>query len=313
MAPRVSWSSILPGLIALTAVLLIAAGILMFGGVGRIRGATIRLFVATNQARGVMRGTEVWIAGQKVGQVKDIAFRPPSTDTTSRLLIETRVRKRDAIQIRRDSRAEIRTGLRMIGPSVVYVSGGTSSSPAIEDGDTLYGMQDGAELRRAKLKAAIALLKPSVAYARASFARLTDTTGTVGAARSSGFADKMRRLRASVSRARGSFDGEGQAETALAVVASARATLARVDSIRAMLASSAGAVGRFRRDTSLMANVRDVRAELARVRGALGAADGNMSRFKTDSALTRSLANANDEMTLLMADMKRHPLRYLHF
>ncbi|HEU4995287.1 MAG TPA: MlaD family protein [Gemmatimonadaceae bacterium] len=313
MAPRVSWSSILPGLIALTAVLLIAAGILMFGGVGRIRGATIRLFVATNQARGVMRGTEVWIAGQKVGQVKDIAFRPPSTDTASRLLIETRVRKRDANQIRRDSRAEIRTGLRMIGPSVVYVSGGTSASPAIEDGDTLYGMQDGAELRRAKVKAAIALLKPSVADARASFARLRDTTGTVGAARSRGFADKMRRLRASFSRARGSFDGEGQTETARAIVTRARATLARVDSIRAMLASSAGSVGRFRRDTSLMANVSDVRAELARVRDALGAADGNTSRFKTDSALTRSLADANDEMTLLLADMKRHPLRYLHF
>jgi MlaD protein len=313
MPPRVSWSSILPGLIALTVVLMIAGGVLMFGGVGRIRGATIRLFVATNQARGVMRGTEVWIAGQTVGKVEDVTFRPPNTDTSSRVLITTRVRKRDAIQIRRDSRAEIRTGLRMIGPSVVYVSAGTSASPPIRDGDTLYGRQDGAELRNAKVKHAIAQLKPSLADARASIARMHDRNGTIGAARSDGFAAKVRQLRASFGRARGSFDGEGQVETARSIIADARVTLARVDSIRALLASSAGSLGRFRRDSSLATSVRNVRDDLAQMRQALVAADGNASRFKTDSTLTRSVTDANNEMTLLLADIKRLPLRYLHF
>lgn len=313
MPPRVSWSSILPGLIALAVVLLIATGVLLFGGVGRTRGATIRLYVATNQARGVMRGTEVWIAGQKVGQVKEVTFLPPNTDTASRVLIEAKVRRRDAVQIRRDSHAQIRTGMRMIGPSVVSVSAGTSASPAIQDGDTLYGVQDGAELRNAKVKLALAQLKPSLADARSSITRLRDPGGTIGAARSAGFASKMRRLRADMARLRGSLDGDGEAETARSIIANARVTLARVDSIRAMLASSEGMLGRFRRDTSLGSSVKGVRNELARVRDALTSGDGNTARFQTDSALTRSLTDADNEMTLLLADIRRRPLRYLHF
>src|SRR5688572_24268778 len=137
MAPRLSWSSLLPGLIAFAAVVLIAIGVIVFAGVGKIRGDTMRLYVRTNQARGVMKGSDVWLAGQKIGVVDEIGFGTPGGDTLARVVLALSVREKDAAQIRRDSHAQVRAGANIIGPIVVYISSGTPNSPAVRDGDTL--------------------------------------------------------------------------------------------------------------------------------------------------------------------------------
>ena len=108
MPPRLSWNRLLPGLIALAAVLLIAVGVVLFAGVGQVRGRKIHFYVLTDQARGVLHGTEVWLAGQKVGMVDGVTFRPPTTDSLARVLMAVSVRARDAEPIRRDSRADSR-------------------------------------------------------------------------------------------------------------------------------------------------------------------------------------------------------------
>ena len=87
--------------------------------------------------------------------------------------------------------------------------------------------------------------------------------------------------------------------------------MARVDSIRALLASPNTSVGRFRRDSTLLAEVDDVRNELALVRASLDSPDGTVGRARKDSALATALAQAQREMTLLFADIKKHPRRYL--
>src|SRR2546423_4839713 len=125
MPPRLSWRKLVPGLISLSVVLLAAISVLLFAGVGQIRGRKVRLYVLSDQARGVMRGTEVWLAGQKVGLVDGIDFRPPSNDTLGRVVITVSVRAREAQQIRQDSRAQIRTGTNIIGPVVVSLSTGS--------------------------------------------------------------------------------------------------------------------------------------------------------------------------------------------
>ncbi|MFL5601585.1 MAG: hypothetical protein ACJ78I_14435, partial [Gemmatimonadaceae bacterium] len=96
MPPRLSWRSVLPGLIAVAVVLSIALGLILFAGVGEIRGEKTRLYVVTDQARGVLHGTEVWLAGQKIGLVESVGFGAPSSDTSARVVITTNVLKRDA-------------------------------------------------------------------------------------------------------------------------------------------------------------------------------------------------------------------------
>jgi hypothetical protein len=41
--------------------------------------------------------------------------------------------------------------------------------------------------------------------------------------------------------------------------------------------------------------------------------DGTIGRVRADSSLLDAVANTQREMTLIMADIKRRPLRYIHF
>ena len=89
--------------------------------------------------------------------------------------------------------------------------------------------------------------------------------------------------------------------------------MARADSVRALVGSSSTSLGRFRRDSTLLAEVADIRDELARVRASLDESRGTAGRVLHDSAAFSALGDAQREMTLLFADMKKHPLRYNPF
>jgi hypothetical protein len=41
--------------------------------------------------------------------------------------------------------------------------------------------------------------------------------------------------------------------------------------------------------------------------------NGTLGRMRADSALFQALNGAEHEMTLIMADVHRRPLRYIHF
>lgn len=313
MAPRTSWSNLLPGLVALVAIILIGLGVVLFAGVGQIRGEKMHLYVLTNQARGVLRGTDVWIAGQKVGAVDAVEFAQPTTDTSSRVVIAVSVKVSAAQQIRKDSHAQVRAGANIIGPIVVYIAAGTPRSPPVRDGDTVRGRpQSDLELAGTKLNAASDELGPLLADAKTVIAHVQNPNGTVGAALRERGGSDVARLRAQVSQLRARMFGRSQPGPSTVMAASQRA-LARVDSIRALLNSTNSSFGRFRRDSTLGTAVAGVRDELAQLRGRLEQTDGTLGRFSTDSALTRSVADAQRDMKSLFDDIRRRPRRYISF
>lgn len=319
MPPRDSWSSLLPGLISLAVVLSIAAGVVVFGGIGRMRGETIRLYVLANQAHGLMSGSEVWLAGQKVGVVDKVEFLAPGADADSRVVIVVKVKAQDAAQIRRDSHAQVRSGGTVIAPKVVYVTPGTPASPQVAEGDTLRAApQSDIGNTGERLKAAAEQLGPLMTDARTVMASVHDPSGTVGAALAGGGGGgggtgDVARLRANVARLRNRLSGSAAGPGLETVLEQSRAALARADSVRALLASSGTSYGRFRRDTTLGATVANLRDELAELRARLDATDGTVGRFAGDSAIPRAVAAAQREMTLLSDDIRRRPLRYLAF
>jgi hypothetical protein len=63
----------------------------------------------------------------------------------------------------------------------------------------------------------------------------------------------------------------------------------------------------------LRREVADIRNELDIVRARMASPAGTVGRIHADSALLRELAAAQREMTLIMADIHRRPLRYVHF
>jgi hypothetical protein len=89
--------------------------------------------------------------------------------------------------------------------------------------------------------------------------------------------------------------------------------MAQADSIRALIASPTTSYGRFRRDSTLAREVADVRNELDIVRARMMSPNGTIGRIRADSTLLQAVANTQREMTLIMTDIQRHPLRYIHF
>ena len=312
MAPRLTWSRLVPGIITIAVVIIATVGVLMYSSVGRVPGEKLRLYVVTNSAHGVMRGTEVWLAGQKVGVVEDVRFRPVTTDTQARVIMAIDVRARDAAQIRHDSDVRVRTGSNLVGPIVVYVSAGTPASPAARDGDTLVApalgdVQDAVR----RLGEATKNFGPLMNDARAVMSYTRNPHGTVGALRRSGLGGEMTELRSQVSALREAFGGSSPARARF--MSSARVTLARVDSVRALLKSQENSIGRFRRDSTLGRTFASLRDEVAALRARMDEPTGTFQRFAADSAIQEALVTAQREMAILMEDFRKRPLRYIAF
>jgi hypothetical protein len=228
-----------------------------------------------------------------------------------------RVRERDAPLIRHNSRVQVRSGANVIGPVVVYIQGGTPDSPPVTPGDTIQARtQSDLGAAVAQLSDLTAEVTPLMADARTVISRLDDPSGTIGAfsrtiasdGGAGGLPGQMTRLRARLS-AFGDRAGPGPGD----VLPHARRALARVDSIRALLASPGSSFGRFRRDSTLRDAIGGVVEELSTVRALLDEQSGSLARFRSDSALMNSVAAARREMALLFEDVSKHPLRYLHF
>lgn len=312
MAPQLPWSRLVPGIITIVVLVAVTIALLLYSSVGRIPGDAVRLYLVTNSAQGVMRGTEVWLAGQKVGVVENVGFRPVSADTSARVIIAVDVRARDAGQIRRDSDIRVRAGANLIGPIVVYISPGSPQSPAVRSGDTLVAArQSDVQTALSRLGDATKELAPMMNDARAVMASARNPNGTIGALRQSGLGPGMTELRSRVSALRGRF--VASAEPRAQMMASARSALARVDSIRLLLRSDRNSLGRFRRDSTLRTSLASVRDEVAALRARMHDTGGTLGRLAADSAIQRSLTSAQAELTLLMEDMRRRPLRYIAF
>src|SRR5881275_1789276 len=115
MPHQLHWRELTGGIIAAAAIALLILVVLVFARVGALHGKKVTLYVVTDEAPGVLAGTEVWLAGEKEGVVKDVTFRPVTVDTLERILIITEVLEEALPSVRRDSYAQIRPGGRMIG------------------------------------------------------------------------------------------------------------------------------------------------------------------------------------------------------
>src|SRR5690349_8778345 len=104
MARRLSWSDVRGGLLACLVIAVTAAAILTFMRVGALHGDTFPLYALVGEARGVTKGSEVWLSGQKIGRITDIQFQSPTqADTNGRILISMEVLDEHRHAIHRDA------------------------------------------------------------------------------------------------------------------------------------------------------------------------------------------------------------------
>ncbi len=320
MPNRPQWQDLRTGIIAASVVVIGALLILVFGRVGIIHGKKITLFVTTDAARGVIRGTEVWLDGQKVGLVKGISFRPPTVAPSDRLVLEIHVLASARSHLRHDTRVDVRSGGSIIGDQVVSLTSGTVKSPPVADGDTIHaGEQLDLETVGADAVAASRELPVIISNVKVLAAQLHTAEGTLGAfgldqGRGTQMARvqaKAARLMARLSDSRGTiglaFDGSG------ALRPRTERAMAEVDSLRALIGSNQHSLGRFRRDSTLVQQIGRLRAELEEIQRLAATPTGTVGRLRGDSAIVRNIHRDLASLDSLFADIKKHPLRYIAF
>ena len=313
------WSALLPGLAVFGVVAAVAVVILVFGRVGKLHGRTTRLYITTSQARGVIAGTDVWLAGEKVGRVEGVEFRPPATDTSQRLLIALDVFESVRPLVRRDTRAQIRPGGSLIGAPVVHLVGGSAAAPEVAPGDTLMTIAPHefghAEDQIAQVAEDLPVVLDNFQSVRN---QLFSTRGTIGALGSDSGTREFRalnqraaRLSARATRRLGTLSRFDDGE----LIGRIQRALATADSLRRQASArhAFGATG----DSSIRRSVRDSRLQLDSIQEALGAPDSDAARrssARPDLAqLRQQVAATAAQMHRLEADMARRPLRYFVF
>jgi len=304
------WSDLRGGIISAVAILGVVLATLVFARAGVLHGRKVTLYVIADDATGVNTGTEVWLAGKHSGSVKEVAFRTPTNDSAGRLIIRTEFLARDLHLVRRDSWAQVQAGGKLLGTPVIYVAAGSSSRPGLRDGDTIQARPKPRALDViAQAKGAVPAFRELMTEVSALNAQLSRQTGTIGAYRARGM-PAMAEAADRASRLGGKLTGESGA-IGLAMRGGLKERAARVmaaaDSLMAFASSGEGTIGRFRRDSTLMTTVAAIGAELDSLRAQAKGFAG------PDTSLAVALARRRVLTDSLIADIKKRPLRYIHF
>ena len=135
-----TWRSVSGGIAAFAGILLVVFLVLTYARTGTVRGDKFRLYVAVPDASKLLKGSDVWLNGQRVGTVARIGFAPPSAPAEERVVIAVDVQTRWREHLRVDSRASLQSGGTIIGAPVVYLTSGTPTRRVIAPGDTIRGL-----------------------------------------------------------------------------------------------------------------------------------------------------------------------------
>lgn len=316
MAPRVHWRDLRIGLAAVVTMTVFVLSILIFARVGALHGDTKRLYVTAPDVTGVLPGTEVWVAGKKVGLVSDVQFRGITTDTLQRVLIETDILTDMFPLIRKDSRADIGPGGTLIGSPVVFIKPGTLRAPPVKEGDTVPSRSSS---RIAAVGSQIDTLVNDLANLGNSSGKLVDKLGdptnTVGALRTRGvqqlgkFTGVISSFSDRATRGSGTLGLAYRSDGGTRI----RRVMAAKDSIMFLVSSGNGNVGRFRRDSTLARHVASVRAGIDSIRGMMSVPGNSVSRLRSDTTLKSEMARARAQIDSVMQDIKKHPRKYISF
>jgi ABC-type transporter Mla subunit MlaD len=323
MRRPLTWSKLLSGTIAIGSLLTAAIVVLLFARVGSLRGETYRLYVLADEARGVIKGTEVWLAGQKVGVVRSVTFRPVTADTLGRLVVALDILREYQQAIRHDSRVEFRAGATPIGATIVAMRVGSPGSAILEPGDTLArAPQIDPDSVRSQLSGAVEQLAALFSEVRtvSTGAQRNLANPSLAGERGSAVRTLTARLAELSARLQGTEGGRraaGSLPRLLGDEEDLRAHATRVarltDSLVRVVRGSEGTLPRIAGDTAFRRSLVDLRGRLAAARGMLSKERTAGRRLLDDSALVEQLRHAQSSLDSLLTDAARRPRRYLPF
>jgi hypothetical protein len=269
--------------------------------------------VLAAEARGLQRGTDVWVAGKPAGRVKDIHFGDPTGPENRRVIIVAVLHRSAARFLRETARARIGSSA-LLAPVVLKLDPGAPEGARFDFADTLYAPRDTIRETLFSLWESGRAEARALAKAVGDLGRRTrDGPGTVARFRQD--TTFLVRLPGAVARMRGLSqefrrrDGLGSLLADDSLRASARRAVLRLSSLATDERS------RALRDTiaDLAASLQRVSHGLAAVEAGLAAGRGTAGRVAHDTELTDQAHMLRTGLDSATAELMLHPFRWLRF
>jgi phospholipid/cholesterol/gamma-HCH transport system substrate-binding protein len=314
-SPRITWDQLRVALVIAVAALLIAVAIYKLGQAANLFAKRYELTAFLPDANGLREGGSVMVAGQLAGTVTKIEFLPVDADTTRNLRLTLAVDAGVREQIRRDSKGKLRT-LGLLGDKVFDITPGTPRFQPLTEGDTVAVVQ--ALDYEAVIAQASGAVNDMVALTkdlRVITGGLAKGEGTVGQlltnrelydqlngtlVRANAMLGRFQNPNGSVGRM---LDDPMLYNRLVGVIGS-------TDSLIVSLNSSKGTAGLLLRDTTLYTNMLGITRGADSLMRSLTNGQGTASRLLTDQTLYDQLNKLVNDLSAILADVRRDPGRY---
>ena len=132
----ITWAQLKVGAVIIVALVVLTLAVYKLGQAANLFTKHYPLVIFLGNANGLREGSSVLVAGQVAGTVSRIDFLPPDRDTTKNLKLTLSIDRNLEPQVRRDSKAAVRT-LGLLGDKVVDITPGTPRYAELTPGDTL--------------------------------------------------------------------------------------------------------------------------------------------------------------------------------
>src|SRR3954471_17348052 len=132
----ITWDQLKVGSLILLAVLVMGVALYKLGKAVNLFSKRYELRAFLKEAGGLRIGGQVMVAGQLAGTINAIDFLPIDADTMHNIRLVVAIDQKLQEQVRRDSRARVRT-LGLLGDKIVDISPGALKTSALRDGEPL--------------------------------------------------------------------------------------------------------------------------------------------------------------------------------
>ena len=311
----ITWDQLRVGAVIVVALIVLAFAVLKLGQAGNLFAKRYELVAFVPSATGLRTGGAVTVAGQLQGSIKDIVFLPPDADTTRNLKLVIEVNKGVSEQVRRDSRAKIKT-LGLLGDKIFDISPGTPKYRTLHDGDTLVITPSlDYELVVQQASGAINEVIGLTRDLKKVTGGIAAGQGTLGAlvtdrrlydqlnatlSRSTALMTRLENPRGTIGRL---LDDPSLYYSMNRMIASA-------DTVIAQISSGNGSVGKLLRDDTLYVHLVSIVSRADSLVGTMAGGNGTVQKLFTDQELYNQLLKTVTELNNVLVDVRRNPSRY---
>ncbi|NWG02809.1 MAG: MCE family protein [Syntrophaceae bacterium] len=130
---QLSWSKLKAGLVITLALLILIVAVIFAGGIGEMFSPRVELKAQFKDAKGLRRGSPVWLFGTEVGSVKRI-----NLDPVRGAIVTISIDKSVQTFIKKDAQASILT-MGLLGDKYIELSTGSPLAKQIHAGETIKG------------------------------------------------------------------------------------------------------------------------------------------------------------------------------